>query len=184
MMPVRISTGQDDLEVDVLRLDVFTFLFYSIFSSIDHLSPRDLCKHAVLHRDLVVLVFLTVFQFNYQLLIRLDDSPVWMGAKYAYVLLGLIFISCICFVLIDGYRAVAVKETACQNSRKLLAILQFAPFRLRAPELTDIVSTMNDLCGVEAAFFETDGRTQNRFSMQFEADGSVISGTRHVCLGD
>ncbi len=71
------------------------------------------------------------------------------------------------------------QTSACQQSRRLIAILQFAPYELRAEQLASIIPTVNYEGDVAAEFFETDWRVTNRFSLKL-SDG-VISGT--ICCG-
>jgi hypothetical protein len=100
-----------------------------------------------------------------------------MPAKYAYLLIGFVFAACVCYAAVESYQKQITKASACENSHKLLAVLQFAPYRLRAIDLAPIVPTLNNICGVDVSFFETDGRETERFSLEVEIGGAVITGT-------
>ena len=59
-------------------------------------------------------------------------------------------------------------EDACRSSTSVLSAIQLVPYKLRAVDLATIVPTLAHLHNVEVTFFETDGRTTDRFSMRQE----------------
>ena len=59
-------------------------------------------------------------------------------------------------------------EDACRSSTSVLSAIQLVPYKLRAADLAPVVPTLTRLHNVEVTFFETDGRTTDRFSMRQE----------------
>ena len=123
-----------------------------------------------------------------------------MGNGRVFIGLGLILFACVLVAIIQSYSKGVAHDTACQNSKKLLAVLQFSPYKLRAVDLTgscaspswlpsfspvplfylapDLVPTINRVCGVRAVFLETDNRITEKFSLAVSSDGSEITGKR------
>ena len=54
---------------------------------------------------------------------------------------------------------------ACLQSERLLTVLQYAPYKVRADALLGMVPTINTGYNVRVEFFETDNRTTDRFSI-------------------
>ena len=93
-----------------------------------------------------------------------------------FVLLGVFFLICVgAMVALAIIRQTAQAE-ACRESQKLLAVLEFVPYELRADGVVSVIPTIDKLYDCKTEFFETDGRTTNIFTLVVSEDKSVISG--------
>ena len=64
---------------------------------------------------------------------------------------------------------------ACLASQRLITVLEYVPYMLRAADLVSVIPTMNAYYNVQAEFFETDWRTFNNFTL-IATGGNVIEG--------
>ena len=77
-------------------------------------------------------------------------------------------------ILLWQIRATA-DSAACERSGRLVTVLQYAPYTMRAADMGLIAATIDNDFDVDTTFFETDGRTTNRFNLAWY-NGTIVEG--------
>ncbi len=67
----------------------------------------------------------------------------------------------------------AVEKQSCDASKAVLSALQLVPYKLRVVDLVSVVPTLNALHNIRVEFFETDGRTTDKFTL-IQRDKSLM----------
>ena len=68
----------------------------------------------------------------------------------------------------------------CIRSEELVAVLQYLPYKVRASDLAGTLTTINKRSNVQLEFFETDGRTYNRFRLAVVNDSYIEGETNWI----
>jgi len=109
---------------------------------------------------------------------RCETSSMSVMLNNPFAIFGFIAAGCLATIVIMEILRQTAQANACRRSGELVAVLEFVPLGLRAPDLNGVIPTINSLYNCDIAFFETDSknRKQNLFSAKIESGGSVITG--------